>query len=353
MKRELDEGARDEVRIMTVHGAKGLQAPIVILPDTTQLPQARPNLLWLRDGDGDEAGDLLLWSPRTSLDEAVASEARSEHRARQMEEYRRLLYVALTRAEDRLYVCGWQTGQMKTGAGGQLVQPDRGGLRERAATVAFDASALIGDEGWQGEALRLESPQAAAPDKAAEQGAAERAPPPAPPPWITEAPRRGDAGRAAADAVAAGGRGAAGAHAAGRRRWPALQARPDHPPPAGAAARCAAGAARGRGPAVPGAPCMISPPKRRTRSPARCSRVLEHPEFAPLFGPGSQAEVPLVGELAGRDGPFILSGQIDRLVVSPERDSCPGLQDQPAAAGAGGRCSGDLSEADGGLSGGP
>ena len=48
VKRELDEGARDKVRIMTVHGAKGLQAPIVILPDTTQLPQARPNLLWLR-----------------------------------------------------------------------------------------------------------------------------------------------------------------------------------------------------------------------------------------------------------------------------------------------------------------
>jgi ATP-dependent helicase/nuclease subunit A len=60
VKRELDEGARDKVRIMTVHGAKGLQAPIVILPDTTQLPQARPNLLWLRTAMGRAATCCLV-----------------------------------------------------------------------------------------------------------------------------------------------------------------------------------------------------------------------------------------------------------------------------------------------------
>jgi ATP-dependent helicase/nuclease subunit A len=61
------------------------------------------------------------------------------------------------------------------------------------------------------------------------------------------------------------------------------------------------------------------PPEARDEIAREVFRVLEHPEFAPLFGPGSQAEVPLVGELAGRDGPFILSGQIDRLVVAPDR----------------------------------
>ncbi|MEO8560044.1 MAG: PD-(D/E)XK nuclease family protein, partial [Rhodospirillales bacterium] len=47
--------------------------------------------------------------------------------------------------------------------------------------------------------------------------------------------------------------------------------------------------------------------------------VLQHPEFADLFAPGSRAEVPLSGTIAGRQGPYVVSGQIDRLLVAPER----------------------------------
>src|SRR3546814_5568783 len=54
IKRDLDAGARGEVRIMTVHGAKGLQAPIVFLPDTLQVPQPRGGLLWRRTTVGGE-----------------------------------------------------------------------------------------------------------------------------------------------------------------------------------------------------------------------------------------------------------------------------------------------------------
>src|SRR6185437_8335733 len=54
IKRDLDQGARDEVRVLTVHGAKGLEAPIVFLPDTLQMPQKTPPLLWSDDG-------LPLW----------------------------------------------------------------------------------------------------------------------------------------------------------------------------------------------------------------------------------------------------------------------------------------------------
>jgi ATP-dependent helicase/nuclease subunit A len=43
--------------------------------------------------------------------------------------------------------------------------------------------------------------------------------------------------------------------------------------------------------------------------------VLNHPDFAPLFGPGSEGEVPLVGVIGGH----VLSGQIDRLVVEKKR----------------------------------
>ena len=61
IKRDLDQAGNDAVRIMTVHGAKGLQAPIVFLPDTLQVPTRLPRLLWLEQ-DGPE--DLLLWPPR-------------------------------------------------------------------------------------------------------------------------------------------------------------------------------------------------------------------------------------------------------------------------------------------------
>jgi ATP-dependent helicase/nuclease subunit A len=320
IKRELDEGARDKVRIMTVHGAKGLQAPIVILPDTTQLPQARPNLLWLRDGGDGGAESLLLWSPRKDLDEAVARAARAEDRVRQMEEYRRLLYVALTRAEERLYVGGWRTKQMKKDVPADCwYSLIAAGLRGRAVPVAFDASALIGDEGWQGEVLRLEDTQSEEPDRTKAQAAADLPPSPSPPAWFTEAPR---------------------VEVPGAR--PLTPSRPEgEEPPVRTPLGGDDGLRFKRGRIIHRLLELLPPaPPARRESAARqflrravhdlsaeaqeeiareVLRVLEHPEFAPLFGPGSQAEVPLVGELQGRDGPFILSGQIDRLVVSPDR----------------------------------
>ncbi len=99
VKRDLEQG-RDHVRVMTVHGAKGLQAPIVFLPDTMQLPQTKHSVLW------DTERTLLLWPGRkenyTAPCDALARQAESS----QYREYLRLLYVALTRAEDELYICG-------------------------------------------------------------------------------------------------------------------------------------------------------------------------------------------------------------------------------------------------------
>lgn len=85
---------------MTVHGAKGLQAPIVILPDTVRTPTQRGAFL-------DQEGDSPLWSPPQALDIPLTKALKEKARAKEMDEYWRLLYVALTRAEDHLYVCGW------------------------------------------------------------------------------------------------------------------------------------------------------------------------------------------------------------------------------------------------------
>ncbi len=110
------------VRIMTVHGAKGLQAPLVILPDTTALPKPGSGLLWA----GEAGAEVPVWAPVTALGCARLKTLRQDAAARQLEEYHRLLYVALTRAEDRLVVCGWQAG--KQVADGTLVPAGRARL---------------------------------------------------------------------------------------------------------------------------------------------------------------------------------------------------------------------------------
>ena len=61
MKREA-EAAGNQVRVMTVHGAKGLQAPLVILPDTTAMPPDEGPILWAEDPATRIA--VPLFSPR-------------------------------------------------------------------------------------------------------------------------------------------------------------------------------------------------------------------------------------------------------------------------------------------------
>ena len=100
VKRDM-EIARDEVRVMTVHGAKGLEAPIVILADTMTPPAGPrpPRLLQL-------SGGAVIWAGRKDDDVASVAAARNAARAEAENEYRRLLYVAMTRAADRLIICG-------------------------------------------------------------------------------------------------------------------------------------------------------------------------------------------------------------------------------------------------------
>ncbi len=101
VKRDMEQ-AMDAVRIMTVHGAKGLEAPIVFMPDT-----CRP-----ADNVGASGTPLmsaqgaLLYRPNQNKLCAAATEYLKENKMRAFAEHNRLLYVALTRARDRLYICG-------------------------------------------------------------------------------------------------------------------------------------------------------------------------------------------------------------------------------------------------------
>ena len=103
IKRDMEQ-ARNAVRIMTVHGAKGLQSKIVILPDTAEPPKEQSSLLWL--------DKIPVRSLSSDQDDRNFKQLRGDGKAEMHSEYRRLLYVALTRAEDRLYICG-ATGKEK------------------------------------------------------------------------------------------------------------------------------------------------------------------------------------------------------------------------------------------------
>ena len=102
IKRELEQSDNDMVRLMTVHGSKGLQAPVVILPDTTKVPQTKREAAMLWDDD------MFLYPSCSNEYDNTCDRIKEKKRGKTLEEYRRLLYVALTRAEDRMIICGYR-----------------------------------------------------------------------------------------------------------------------------------------------------------------------------------------------------------------------------------------------------
>jgi len=328
IKRDLEQTVRDEVRIMTVHGAKGLQAPIVILPDTMQVPTRHDPLLWtaLDEQDDDPALPRLpLWPPRVADDDAVAAAARARAGQRRDEEYRRLLYVALTRAEDRLYVCGWQTRKAPPPDCWYNLVSD--GLQALAVegtvqAVPFDFTALT-PEGWSGVGLRLAHEQSREPDKApGTPGHDHGAPPPKLAPlevWARtpakpeERPSRplapskpdpvSEAEPAMLSPFAPEDDGARFQRGLLIHRL--LQTLPDVAPEqrAAAAERYLA------------RPLWNLSAAQQGAIAGEALRVLDDSRFAALFGAGSQAEI----SIAGQVGDMTISGQIDRLVALPDR----------------------------------
>lgn len=108
VKRDMD-AARNEVRVMTVHGAKGLEAPIVYLPDTcgAAVQSGGQPLLWSVE-EGETGVKIPIWSPsKKRTDNDYIASLREESQDKIHDEHRRLLYVALTRPRDRLYIGGF------------------------------------------------------------------------------------------------------------------------------------------------------------------------------------------------------------------------------------------------------
>jgi ATP-dependent helicase/nuclease subunit A len=308
VKRDM-EIVRDEVRVMTVHGAKGLEAPIVILADTTTPPQGwhPPALLPLPPEDAPpETPDRMVWARGKDHDAGAMSGARDSARRDAENEYRRLLYVAMTRAIDRLVVCGVDPSRKRPeGCWYDLVNDAIRPLAQQEPADHGDAPV------WR---YRKQPDPAATipppPDKP-------RAEVPAPAPsWLaakakpdTDRPRAIKPSDANPDAPAELRRGDVGARTRAMERGNLvhrlLQSLPDVPNEHRAEA---ARAFLRRGSRAE----RLTDTERETIA-REILALLDDARFAPLFADGSRAEVPIVGRLGTRAVP---GGVVDRLAVT-------------------------------------
>jgi ATP-dependent helicase/nuclease subunit A len=289
IKRDQDRG-EGAVRIMTVHAAKGLEAPVVILPDTCTTPRHGRF-----DRDLLQADETPLWKIETKRDEAVRGAARAAARDERMREYRRLLYVALTRPRDRLYICGYE-GREKH------YDDSWYNLVQRALTR------LHADQEGEGEAAVLR--YGSAPRMAA---AAEISAPTvitSMPVWArTAAPVEPEMRHVEPSvvmprkAMVPGGRGDALALDRGRAIHRALEQ------------LAAAPSERWSVVALQAASTILSDPAAAQLAAAEALKVRRDLLLAHIFASGSYGEVPLRGVVAWQGAKVDLGARLDRVVV--------------------------------------
>jgi ATP-dependent helicase/nuclease subunit A len=309
IKRE-PEGAGDVVRIMTVHGAKGLQAPIVILPDTTSIPKTSDHLFWLDVPE--QFRRIPVYCPHKDLRSQAIASAIADAKEQKLEEYNRLLYVALTRAEDELIICG---------AEGKNAAPP-----ESWYNVIKHGFLKLLPDFLDDEKLYVSTPQTAKPDRVTGQEQSSSASLPgwvgtapdwrsAPPQLETKRPEPLAPSRNTDDQEIrkttpsplfgmAPSRNRTTAMARGKIVHALLQ----HLPGIDAAERASAAKH------YLGQPALALNVKMQTEIAASVHNLLNDPASRTLFGPGSRAEVPL----AGVADDIEIGGLVDRLVVTDQ-----------------------------------
>lgn len=294
IKRDLEQG-HGEVRVMTIHGSKGLQGNIVFLPDTCSAPSSRQEskLRWVLDPE-----PALLWAPSRDAQEKRTSALSDESKALRNQEYRRLLYVAMTRARDRLYIGGWE---------GQKAPPEDCWYNLIEATFK-DIAEDTGDG-----VLRLTNPQTEKPDgKPAGEREGEEAQidlpgwakqPPAPEPEPVTPLTPSKLSDDAEQPVRSPFDGDDGTHfKRGILIHRLLESLPALPPET----------RENAGMTYLSRPVHGLEEAQQKIILEEALNVLNDPDVVDLFGPNSLAEVPISGLIEGR----IVSARIDRLCVS-------------------------------------
>ncbi|MFO7921691.1 MAG: double-strand break repair helicase AddA [Nioella sp.] len=285
--------AGDRIRVMSVHGAKGLEAPVVILPDTAARQRNHQAPKLLRDADGP-----LFWAGSKADSPPLMQPLFAEHEAREDEERNRLLYVAMTRAESWLITC----------AAGKVADRGVTGWHPTIEAAARDCGA-DSLETPVGPGLRLQTgdwspvPLAAPPVAAAPL-----------PGWIHDRPKAtprrapplspSDLG--GAKALQGDGLSEEAAKRRGRRVHLLLEHLPALPEPGWRAAAPGILAAEGD-----------LPEDEVSALLDEAAACLTAPALAHVFAPDTLAEVTLTAPSPTLGRPLL--GTIDRLLVMPDR----------------------------------
>lgn len=296
IKRQADS-AGDRLRVMTVHGAKGLEAPVVILPDTMKSQDRDRDTLLI----GPEAPPL--WRPTADAVPPALEPVLAARKTARQEEERRLLYVAMTRAQSWLIVAG--AGD----AADESWHAEVSVALDTLDAVALDTPAGAGRRLARGDWPAVSD--AALPSR---QEAASPSPCPDPPP--EPEPRTRDLrvspsrlGGAKALAAPEEEDGAAPDERAALRRGSFLHLLLEHLPcqPLASHPEIAASLAAAGDPPIPEA--------EAAEMLAEAARLLQTPALSPLFERGTLSEVEITADF----GPHRLLGAIDRLVIEPDR----------------------------------
>ena len=299
IKRDGESGA-NEVRVMTVHGAKGLQSPVVILADTTSDLGKKP----------DQSAELIMdEGKRTPLLPIRAVERSGRlaeicemQKTRELQEHKRLLYVAMTRAEERL-IMGGALGVSRKG-----VAPD-----DSWYTALRNGMEALGCE-WQddnrfGQLMRhIGTDGLSGTPKTAKVAALAPVAEPAVPDWLFKpAP---DEGRPPRPLVPSrledddyGDAPAAQAMRAAAERGKLIHALFERITDAGSLQAAERWLERNA------SDLAID----RTRILADVRGVVANLEWQDFFGPNARAEVPLAAVV----GEVVISGRVDRLIIEP------------------------------------
>ena len=292
VKREL--GSADQrLRVMTVHGAKGLESPVVILPDTAEARQPERRQLY-------PLGDTLAWRAGRAEDMPASLGAQIDHLADlRAQEDARLLYVAMTRAESWLIVA----------AAGKVAAPGCWHARVAEGLTALDAlpQPFPTGEGlrhqhqpWPSEPPIPDDPRSDAPPASAPDWLWQPAPPPPAAPRLRTPSQLGGAKVLPGDAPEAP---EADALARGTHLHLLLEHLPGWPREIWA---------RGARDLLA---ALEDPPLDADALFAEAQAILDAPDLAPLFRAPSMAEVEITADLAGQP----LFGVIDRLIPHPDR----------------------------------
>ena len=294
IKRDMDSGG-GEIRVMTVHGSKGLEAPVVILPDTCDMPDGStmPSIYLVGEG-GDQ---LPIWRLSSAALAPVVVREWQRVRQAQQEEYARLLYVAMTRAGDRLYVMGAkESAKLKEGCWYDKIEKSLKPHWQEHQLASGETVYRIGNKQTETEPFKKGGAESASPVRSA------------PPAWALRNPPA----EGSLLWLTPSGIGSGEAHASPRgedavRRFKRgeiihtlLQYLPELPEAERpvAAARYLARPGLGVGEAD------------QRQIAEEVMRLLTAEGFAGVFGPGSLAEVPLAALLGDGKG---LSGRMDRI----------------------------------------